>query len=214
MKKLTLLIATLFVVGNTNAQTSSNDLRERLLFGAKIGANLSNVYDSQGEAFVASPKLGLASGVFLSIPIGKYIGIQPEIMFSQKGFKATGIILGNTYVFTRTTSYIDVPVLFAFKPAKFFTILAGPQYSYLLQQNDVFAIAATTIEQEKQFQNDNVRKNTLCVTGGIDVNHKHFVLSARAGWDLQNNNGNGTSVTPRYKNVWYQATIGYRFYKP
>ena len=27
---------------------------------------------------------------------------------------------------------------------------------------------------------------------------------------IQNNNGDGTSATPRYKNVWYQATIGLR----
>jgi hypothetical protein len=33
----------------------------------------------------------------------------------------------------------------------------------------------------------------------------------RGSWDLKNNNGDGTSTTPRYKNVWYQATVGYRF---
>jgi hypothetical protein len=39
------------------------------------------------------------------------------------------------------------------------------------------------------------------------------VLSARSGWDVQRNNGDGTSSIPRYKNVWFQATIGYRFYR-
>lgn len=215
MKKIILTIVTITValmVNNGNAQENRTDFRDRLLFGLKAGTNYSNVYDAQGEAFNANPKFGLATGAFLAIPIGKYLGIQPELLFSQKGFQATGRILGSTYDFTRTTSYIDVPLLFSFKPIEFLNLLAGPQYSYLLKQRDVFANATTSIEQEKEFVNDNVRKNTLCFTGGIDITMKHIVLGARAGWDVQNNNGDGTSTTPRYKNVWYQATIGYRFY--
>jgi hypothetical protein len=45
----------------------------------------------------------------------------------------------------------------------------------------------------------------------IDFNLNQFVVSGRAGWDLQKNNGDGTSTNPRYKNVWYQATIGLKF---
>jgi hypothetical protein len=221
MKKLLLLIAIGTTLSNTGiAQENSNenkkdnrtDFRDKLLFGIKAGANYSNVYDAQGEAFKANPKLGLAGGVFLAIPIGRFLGIQPEVLYSQKGFQATGIILGNTYDFTRTTSYIDVPVLFSFKPSEFITILAGPQYSYLIKQRDVFANATTSIAQETEFVNDNIRKNTFCFLGGADLTFKHIVIGGRVGWDLQNNNGNGTSTTPRYKNVWYQATVGYRFY--
>jgi hypothetical protein len=215
MKKLIFTIASIIALINAGVAQKDNkngtDLREKLTFGFKIGANYSNVYDSKGEAFRADAKLGFAGGAFLAIPIGKYIGVQPEILFSQKGFRATGRLLGNTYDFTRTTNYIDVPLLFAFKPSEFLTILAGPQYSYLLSQKDVFATASTSIEQELEFKNDNVRKNTMCITGGADINIKHFVIGARLGWDIWNNNGNGTSTTPRYKNVWYQATIGYRF---
>jgi hypothetical protein len=92
------------------------------------------------------------------------------------------------------------------KPVPFLSIVAGPQYSYLISQKDVFANASTSIAQEQEFETDNIRKNTLCLTGGIDVNVNHFTFGARAGWDVQNNNGDGTVTTPRYKNVWYQAT--------
>lgn len=218
MKKVIILTAVLLAsinISNAQERNEKNrtDFRNELLFGLKAGANLSNVYDEQGEEFQADAKLGLAGGVFLAIPIGKYLGIQPEVLFSQKGFQATGRILGNTYQFTRTTSYIDVPVLFAFKPSEFITLLAGPQYSYLLKQRDVFTNETMSIAQETEFVNDNIRKNMLCITGGVDITMKHFVIGARAGWDLQRNNGDGTSATPRYKNVWYQATIGYRFYR-
>lgn len=211
MKKIILIILSAAFASNLVAQENETDLRKKLTFGLKAGVNYSNVYDSEGEDFNADPKLGLAAGIFLAIPIGKYLGVQPEVLFSQKGFRATGRILGNTYSFTRTTNYIDVPLFITFKPSEFISILGGPQYSYLTNQKDVFANASTTIEQEKEFENDNIRKNTLCFVGGADINLKHIVLSGRAGWDVQNNNGDGSSTTPRYKNVWYQATIGYRF---
>ena len=199
------------IAKNSNAQENKHDIkidtRDMLFFGLKIGANYSNVYDTKGDAFQASPKFGLATGGFVSIPIGRYFGIQPELLFSQKGFKATS----NTYDLTRTTSYLDVPIFFAFKPFQMLTLLAGPQYSYLMKQQDVFATGTTSIAQEQDFRNDNIRKNTLCFVTGADLNFQHIVLGARAGWDVQNNNGDGTSTDPRYKNVWYQATIGYRF---
>jgi hypothetical protein len=213
MKKTILILATVIFSANLGtAQDTDTDLREKALFGLKAGANYSNVYDSRSESFHANPKIGLAAGAFMAIPIGKYLGVQPEILYSQKGFEATGISLGTNYQFTRTTSYIDVPLLFSLKPVKFLSIHAGPQYSYLINQKDVFTYSSTSIEQEQDFKNDNIRKNTLCFIGGADINLGHFIIGARAGWDLQNNNGNGTSTTPRYKNVWYQGTIGYRFY--
>jgi hypothetical protein len=213
MKKLLLIfIATASIAANSNAQKSNTDVREKFQFGFKAGANLSNVYDSKGEQFDADPKLGFATGAYFAIPIGRYFGVQPEVLFSQKGFHATGRFFGSSYEFTRTTSYIDIPLFFAFKPLEFITVLAGPQYSYLIKQTDEFKTTASSSLQEKEFKNDNIRKNTLCFVGGADITIKHFVLGARLGWDIQNNNGDGTSATPRYKNVWYQATLGYRFY--
>ena len=212
MKNTILIIASIFAMFNVSiAQEEETDFREELQIGAKIGANYSNVYDSEGEQFNADAKLGLAAGGFVSIPFGKYLGFQPELLLSQKGFKATGMILGSPYQFTRTTTYIDIPLFLALKPSEFITLVAGPQYSYLIKQNDNFAIATTSIDQQQEFKNDNFRKNTLCFTGGVDFTLKQFVIGARAGWDVQNNIGDGTSSTPRYKNVWYQLTAGFRF---
>lgn len=211
MKKLILMIAVVAFTGNVMNAQDETDRREKLSFGLKLGVNYSNVYDSQGEEFQADPKLGFAGGAFLAIPIGKYLGVQPEILLSQKGFEATGRLLGTTYKFTRTTTYIDVPLMFAFKPSEFITLLAGPQYSYLMNQKDVFSNTSTSYLQETEFKNDDLRKNTLCFIGGVDLTLKHIVIGARAGWDLQTNNGDGSSTTPRYKNAWYQGTIGYRF---
>ena len=217
MKKFSLLITAVFFFttisraqGYSHTKDNGSDKAGKLQFGLKIGANFSNVYDANGEEFKADPKFGLAAGVFVLIPIGNYLGFQPEALFSQKGFKATGKILGSSYDFTRTTNYIDIPLLLAIKPAGFVTILVGPQYSFLMKQKDVFKNAILSGSQEQEFKNDNLRKNILGFTGGVDINFEHVVLGLRAGWDIQNNNGDGTSSTPKYKNVLYQATLGIR----
>lgn len=211
--KTFIILALLMSVAFSRAQSTATDLRTKFMFGLKAGLNYSNVYDSKGAQFDANPKLGFAGGAFLSIPIGRFIGLQPEALFSEKGFQSSGNILGNDYNITRTSQYLDFPLLFAFKPSEFLTLLAGPQLSYLVKQKNTFANGSTSAQQEIAFDNDNVRKNTLCFTGGLDLTLKHVVLGARIGWDVQANNGDGSSSQMRYKNMWYQATIGYRFYR-
>ncbi|WP_162126094.1 porin family protein [Flavobacterium phycosphaerae] len=215
MKRVILIMAMMVLtVTSTVAQTDPTttvDNRDKMFIGIKGGVNLSNVYDSEGEDFVANSKFGFAAGGFIAIPIGKYFGVQPEVLFSQKGFKSTGTFLGNSYEMTRTTDYIDVPLLISFKPVENVSLLFGPQFSYLLKQKDDFKGGTISSTQEDEFSNDNIRKNTFCLTGGADFNVDHLVIGVRAGWDVKNNNGDGTSTTPRYKNMWYQATIGYRF---
>ncbi|MCW3103837.1 MAG: hypothetical protein JWO09_2277 [Bacteroidetes bacterium] len=215
MKKLIIIAAAfLSYTGAVNAQdTHDTDNREKFQFGLKAGLNYSNVYDEKGEEFKASPKFGLAAGAFMEIPFGKYLGIAPGVQISQKGFRATGMMLGSTYTFTRTTTYLDVPLEFQLKPSEFITLALGGQYSYLLNKRDVFSNSSTSYVQEQQFQNDNVRKNVFGFGGGLDINLRHIVLGARVGCDVQNNNGDGSSTTPRYKNAWFQGTLGYKFYK-
>ena len=196
---------------NFGRSTGMSDFNERPTLGFKVGTNLSNVYDTQGEEFEADPKFGLATGLFLAVPLGQYLGIQPEILFSQKGYRGSGSVLGSEYSFKRSTNYIDVPLLLALKPTQYFTFLVGPQYSFLLSQKYTFKSDILDISREEQFDNENLRKNTLGFTGGFDVTMESAVLSARAGWDILSNEGDGTSNSPRYKNMWYQATIGFRF---
>lgn len=212
MKKiLLLLIACSFIQLNVQAQDSLSDNRGKLKLGLKLGGNYSNVYDTEGNSFDSDPKFGVVLGGFASIPLGKTLGLQPEILFSQKGFKATGILLGSTYDLTRTTNYLDIPLLVSIKPTTNISLLIGPEYSYLLKVKNEFKNGSTTILQEQEFDNDNIRKNTLGFIVGADINIDQLVISGRLGWDLINNNGDGTSTTPRYKNAWYQFTLGYLF---
>lgn len=212
MKKIGLILfAVLRIVVTGTAQESEKyDRRENFTFGVKAGANLSNVWDSEGEDFDADAKLGFAAGIFVGIPIGRYIGVQPEVLFSQKGFQASGTLLGTSYSYKKTTSWIDIPMHFQIKPLAFLTILVGPQVSFRVSERNEYTFGNNSTAQEEEFENDNIRKNMLGISTGFDINIYHVVVSGRASWDLQNNRGDGTSTTPRYRNQFVQLTIGFK----
>lgn len=212
MKRIILaMIAITFMINMSVAQEETLDLRENVTFGIKGGVNFSNVYDSNEEDFDAEGKVGFVAGAFLGIPLGQVVGIQPEVLYSQRGFQATGSNLLGEYEFKRTTNYLDVPLFLAIKPSPVLTLLAGPQFSFLLDGKYDFESGILTGGLEEDFDNEDVRKNTMCITGGVDFNFDNLVISGRAGWDLKENNEDGSSTTPRYKNVWLQATLGFRF---
>jgi hypothetical protein len=193
------------------AVATPRDARTKFYMGVKGGYNYANVYDTEGEKFDSHPKIGFAAGMFFTIPIGKIFGLQPEVLFSQKGFTAKGSLLGEPYRLTRTTNFIDIPLLIAVKPVPLITVLAGPQFSYLMKQRDEFKGTSENSLVEEEFKNDSIRKNRLCFLGGVDFNFTHLVVGTRVGWDVQHNLGDGTTTTPRYKNTWLQATLGARF---
>lgn len=88
--------------------------------------------------------------------------------------------------------------------------MVGPQYSYLFKQIDNFKGLGADSSVITDFENDNIKKNTFSLAIGADLNFNNFVVGVRAGWDLTNNNGNGNSETPRYKNAWAGLTVGVR----
>lgn len=192
------------------AQENKSRFWDGFKVGIKAGANYSNVYDTKGEEFTADGKYGFVGGAFVEIPITDYIGVRPEVLYSQKGFKASGRYLTAAYSFTRTTDNIDIPILLTIKPSTMFTVFAGPQFSFLVKQKDVFNSTLLSTTDQTTFSNDNYRKNLMSLTAGFGINMGPAILDLRANFDLQNNNGDGTSTTPRYKNAWYQATLGIR----
>lgn len=202
---------TIGVFSMATSQESYVDDKSKFHFGIKGGTNYANVYDSHGDEFRADGKFGWVLGAFLTVPLGELMGIQPEVLFSQKGFRASGSLFNTQYELTRTKNYIDIPLFLTVKPLPILTILAGPQFSYLMSQKDVFANDFNNVEVMEEFDNENIRKNTLGIVAGVDVNLSRVIFGARAGWDFSDNHGDGTSSTPRYKNAWVQGTIGYRF---
>ncbi|HEX2683540.1 MAG TPA: porin family protein [Ferruginibacter sp.] len=208
-KNLILSVVILFVgVTVATAQENTPYVRDNLIrFGLKTGLNVSGAYNVTGDEFIAKARPGFVAGVFLNFPIGNRIGIQPEALFSQRGIRARGKMLGAPYDFTRTTTYIDVPVLLTIKATDVLSLVAGPQFSHLIKQKDVFA-NNTMSAQLDEFKKDKVRNNTIAVIAGAQFNINSILIDARVGWDVRNNTDAAVRTTPRYNYVWYQFTVG------
>ncbi len=210
MKKVQCFILLFLVL--TTSISFSQDFRERFHFGLKAGANLSNVYDTQGEEFVDDFKLGFAGGMYVSIPLGKFLAIQPEVMFSQKGFKSKGTFLGEEFSFKRTTSYVEFPVLLAIRPAKWLSLVVGPQFSFQVINKDKSSFGSLSTEDQEMFKKGDYKRFLIGGHFGLDINIGHFVISPRAGFDFMNNKVKGeTKEDLNYKNYFLQLTLGYRF---
>jgi hypothetical protein len=199
-----------FVSTTAFAQIFGSDTREQKKFGIRAGVNYATIYDNKGS-FVADDKLGFVGGAFASIPFGKYIGVQPEVLYSQKGFKASGNVLGFNYNYKETLSYLDVPVQLQIKPISEVTILVGPQYSYLLDTKYEFNDNTSTLQQDA-ISKDNYKKHILGFVVGADLNLNGFIVGVRSGWDITRSDKDGNSTSSsRFKNQVLQATLGYSF---
>ena len=200
------LFSTQSIVAQTTTtdDSSSMDNREELSFGIKAGINYSNVYSESGDGYVADGKVGFAGGVFVSIPLNELIGVQPELLYSQKGFKTEGTFFDGQI----TSSYLDLPIHLQIKPTENISILAGPQFSYLLSTK--YELNGFSAIDEEDLD-DNNNKATVGISAGVDFELQNFLISARGSWDLNKVNKDNSTSDINYKNQLFQITLGYKF---
>lgn len=212
MKKTLLSFTIIIALIGTNclAQDSETDQREKLSFGGRLGINNSNIYASHGQDFESYSKTGVMFGIFAAVPVNKYLGFQPELSISQKGFYGSGTLLGSSYSIKRTITFIDIPVLVQIKPIEFLTILIGPEFSYLIAEKNKYEFGTNSQDQQAEFDKETSRKTYLGFVAGADINISHIIISGRIGCDILNNTENDNLITPSYKNNWIQIGIGYR----
>jgi Outer membrane protein beta-barrel domain len=214
MKRIWITTATVLlmtVAFKANAQSGGSSGKDGVHLGIRAGVNSSNLIKDGDNNTSTGAKLGLNAAVFLELPITTGFSIQPELQFSQKGYKSTGSFLGAPYEYKQTTNFIEVPLLAKFKPSKNFGILVGPQFSFLASTQTKFTVNNTSFEDEVKQDNDNLRKNVLGGVIGIEAGSGPLVFGLRYNLDFQNNNGDGTSSTPTYRNQVISLSAGFRF---
>lgn len=211
MKRL-LGISTIFaLICTTTVSAQDDDSRTHIHGGLKAGFNFSSMIREEEPNFDVDTKLGYVAGAFVAIPIGKFLGFQPEVLISEKGFNSNGTSIGGNYTFSRTTTYLDVPLLLQIKPSQHFTLLVGPQYSYILSKKDEVQSSDVVITDQVTYDNDDITKNLLGVVVGADIYIGHLLIFGRYNLDLRSNNGDGTQSVPEYKNQVFQIGAGLVF---
>ena len=201
MKKLFIIAIGVLAAGAVHAQNVS--------FGVKAGGNMSNIIKTNDENFETEFKPGFHAGLTMEIGISNTLAFAPELMFSQKGYKADRF--GGTL--TQTTNWIEIPILAKISPAPSFNIFLGPQVSFLTQTTNKFEGAFGTLEQTRIEEDSDKFKKSIAggvIGAGFDITPK-IGISARYALDFQKNNEDGTNETPAFKNQVIQAGLGFKF---
>lgn len=133
MKKYLVLI----VVAITVSSVSFAQFR----IGPKLGANIGKI---DGKGFDEQYKLGYHLGGFAEIPLGKKFGIQAEVLWNQinadtaSGFSAIYQNLDDQSLQNPQLNYISIPLLLTYKPIKYLSLQAGPQFGILVNKDKTF----------------------------------------------------------------------------
>jgi hypothetical protein len=94
--------------------------------GLKAGANFATQKASSSFQLPDfKTRTGFLGGGYVNFFFGETIGVQPEVLFSQKGAKIEDVDLVNNL------TYVDVPILLRVHFLKILDIHAGPQFSFL-----------------------------------------------------------------------------------
>lgn len=211
MKKVFMVALVLLVAGGAKAQNKAGSKAPS--FGIKGGVSFSNIIKTDDSNFATDYLTGFNAGIFIGIPVVDRLSFQPELMFSQKGYKSgRNGILGNGTL-TQVTNWIEVPILAKIEAAKGFNVYLGPQISFLTRTVNKYDGSFSGSEQTT-YEND-ANKFKKSIVGGVlgagfDLSNK-VSLNGRYALDFQKNNENGTSETPAFKNQVWQVGLGVKF---
>ena len=127
--KTKLFILAIFSIMGTAA------FAQKIKVGVKGGANINKL---TGKSFSDEFSFGYHLGGMVSVGLGKKFAIQPEILFNQISVD-TSSSFSTVYQFNKLEKvklkYLSVPILLNFKPVKYITLQAGPQFGILMNKS-------------------------------------------------------------------------------
>lgn len=191
-------------------------------FGVKAGANYSNLSGDLTNEDQYKSKFGPHGGLMMNIGLldDGFLSLQPELLYSQKGFKYADkeVTLGpNKYKYTGKINYhyIDLPVMLRINAdGPFFE--AGPQFGYLAKvTNDSKYIlnGQTQTSTNNNVNLDNVNRYELGYAAGVG-----YQADGGALIGLRYNGGftkfgknNSAGDFEKARNSAFQLYVGYLF---
>ena len=212
MKKSIFLAVVILSAGTVNAQRyfsgSRSDYSNYDFYQPKIGfeagLNIANTISSDNSNYSTNSVAGFNAGITFDIPVIYPFSIVPEVIYSQKGYKAT-TQFGE---FTRRNGFLDIPVLAKFRVAPTFNLFVGPQFSYLLSTTNTYSDGFTTTSRE-YYNNDS--KAFLDGVLGVSFDLNSSVdLHARYTIDIEKTDSHGNSYVPAYRNQVWQIGLGFK----
>jgi opacity protein-like surface antigen len=162
--------------------------------GIKAGINFSNAYGTpEGWDESIDWKSGITGGAFLNYAFNDNFSIQPELLYTQKGFGSA--LLDETDIIevdlTVSLDYFELPVLakYSFSPGKSFrpVLFAGPSFAYC--SGSELSVSSWIFSADIDFSSmTHTTDFGLVLGGGFDyaLSNGTLVLDARFTWGFTN----------------------------
>jgi len=189
-----LLLATFILVAMTPLYAQK---KPAFFAGVKAGADLNKI---DGQSFKNQFSFGYQAGAFATIPIGKKLGIQPEVIFSQTNID-TSSKFSDVYQFTNVSQvklqYLKIPLLLNFSPNPYVSFQVGPQFGILIDEN---------INLVNNGSNA-FTKGDFSMLAGLQFNIRKLRIYGRYGVGL--NNLNDIDKKEKWRNQNIQLGVGF-----
>ncbi|WEK34981.1 MAG: porin family protein [Candidatus Pseudobacter hemicellulosilyticus] len=163
-------------------------------FGPKLDLNLTQV---DGKGIKSSYTTGVQAGGFLQRELNTHWGLQTELLYTLSNVTRTSKFTTYYNINGRSNSRekfrlnsIGIPLLVRYELSERFTLLAGPQYSYLFATNE------NLVRNQEAFT-----KSEFSANLGGQFNIGGFSLSVR--WNKGLNDIN--DIDDRYS--WHSSRI-------
>jgi hypothetical protein len=170
-------------------------------FGIKAGANLFKV---DGESFNQEFQFGYMAGAFAQVYVNSKWGIQPELNFNQTNYRTgsnfSAVVPDGVNDVKGKLNWLTIPVLLSYRPIPILSLLAGPQYGILLNQDEHLINNA----------GDAFKKGDLAAVAGAQLNLGPVMAGARYVVGLTNLNDVTNQST--WRNEGWQLYAGFRIF--
>ena len=190
MKTKLLILAIFSIMG-------SAAFAQKIHVGVKGGANINKL---TGKSFSDEFSFGYHLGGMVSVGLGKKFAIQPEILINQINVD-TSSSFSTVYQFNKLEKvklkYLSVPILLNFKPVKYITLQAGPQFGILMNKSK------TLLQNGKEA----FKTGDFSMLGGVQVNISHLNIYARYAVGLSNLND--LDKQEKWKSQSVQIGVGF-----
>lgn len=220
MRNLFLFAVILFCSFQANAQVQ---------YGIQAHGVMSTASFSEDEGETSKDsKFGFGAGVFAEFNLSPAFSIKPSLNFIQKGVEVSSSFSDDEFSLEQDIdarlNYLEVPVLFNYKPTANLYIGAGPSLAYGLsgKLKGTFSYEDETEELSETFDLDAFKDAEEDGGGfkrfdfGLTAAAGYYItenLSIQAGYThgLSNIADDSEETTNEYKNRNFTLGLGYRF---
>ena len=189
MKKSTKVYSSVLLMALMTAPLLSQAQMDDTRIGIKGGVNVSNFYrDNVGDQ---NARFGFNVGLFTELAVGESFSIQPELLLSTKGNRATygtddGVLdlVGAEGEVKTNLTYIDIPVLAKVTFGEVINVHVGPYASYLIGANA--STDGDLASGSEDLNRDNFKAWDYGLAAGLGVDLEAVTIGARYNLGLVN----------------------------